>query len=145
MKAILASRRIGGGLYERYDRGVSTKLRRGLVGNAVAVCLLLAGCGHSVTVRGGGTLRVALTEYRLVPSSIHLHAGALTIEATNVGRLTHNLVVSRRGTTVAAIRPLSPGQSAQVTVTLPPGTYLVGSTLLSDEALGLYGHIDVSG
>jgi hypothetical protein len=123
---------------------VSTKLRRALVAPVMTGCLALAGCGHSVSVGAGGTVRVALDEYRLTPSSVHLHRGSLTIEATNVGRLTHNLVVSRGGSTVASIRPLSPGQSGDVTVTLAPGTYLVGSTLLSDEALGLYGHIDVT-
>jgi hypothetical protein len=124
---------------------VSTKLRRALVAPAVMGCLVLTGCGHSVSAGTGGTLQVALNEYRLTPSSIHAHTGSLTIVATNVGRLTHNLVVSRQGTTVGTIRPLSPGQSGQVTVTLAAGTYLVGSTLLSDEALGLYGHIDVAG
>jgi hypothetical protein len=121
---------------------VPTKLRSGLV----ALCTVAAGagCGHAVQVARGGTVRLALNEYRLTPANIHLRAGELTLVATNVGRLTHNLVISRRGATVAAVHPLSPGQSGQVTVTLAPGSDLVGSTLLSDEALGLYGHLTVT-
>src|SRR5579875_343935 len=89
-RAILTSRRIGRGLYERYDHGVSTKLRRALVAPAMMGCLMLVGCGHSVSAGTGGTVQVALGEYRLTPSSIRAHAGPLTIVATNVGRLTHN-------------------------------------------------------
>ena len=64
--------------------------------------------------------------------------------ATNVGRLTHNLVISRAGVTQATMKPIGPGQSGRLTVSVTPGTYLLGSTLLSDEALGLYGHVTVT-
>ena len=119
--------------------------RSSAVGLAVLAATLGGGCGHEASVAPGGTIRVALNEYRLVPATIRLRPGALTIVATNVGRLTHNLVVSRGSTTVGSIRPLGPGQSGQLTLRLSSGTYLVGSTLLSDEALGLYGHLVVAG
>ena len=106
--------------------------------------LAAGGCAHPVTAAPGGASRVSLTEYRLKPASIRTRAGVLTLIATNVGRLAHNLVVSRDGVTQAAMKPIGPGQSGQLTVRLAPGTYLVGSTLLSDEALGLYGHVSVS-
>lgn len=106
--------------------------------------LAAGGCAHPVSAPPGGTIRVSLGEYRLNPASIRARAGVLTLVATNAGRLTHNLVVSRGGVTQAAMAPIGPGQSGQLTVNLGPGTYLLGSTLLSDEALGLYGHVTVS-
>ncbi|HSO97661.1 MAG TPA: hypothetical protein VLP43_01825 [Solirubrobacteraceae bacterium] len=111
---------------------------------ALLLELVAGGCAHPVTAAPGGSIRVSLAEYRLNPASIRTRAGVLTLIATNVGRLTHNLVVSRGGVTQATMKPIGPGQSGQVTVRLAPGTYLVGSTLLSDEALGLYGHVTVS-
>ena len=122
---------------------MSTQWRSGLAALSALAVGLGAGCGHALSVPAGSTVQVALGEYRLTPANLHLHPGALTIVATNVGRLTHNLVVSRGGRTVGSIRPLSPGQRGRVTLTLAPGSYLVGSTLLSDEALGLYGHLTV--
>jgi hypothetical protein len=121
---------------------VSAKPRTVL--GALALALAAGGCAHPVRTPAGGTVQVSLAENRLNPASIRTRAGVLTLIATNVGRLTHNLVVSRNGVTQAAMKPIGPGQSGQLTVRLAPGTYLVGSTLLSDEALGLYGHVTVS-
>ncbi len=126
---------------------MSARLSRGLAAGlaVLAAAAMGAGCGHEVSAGPGGTVRLALDEYRLAPATIDLRPGRLTIVATNVGRLTHNLVVSRGSTTIGAIRSLGPGQSGRVTLRLDAGTYLVGSTLLSDEALGLYGHLVVAG
>jgi plastocyanin len=121
---------------------VSAKLRTVLA--ALLLGLAVGGCAHPVSAGVGGTVRVALNEYRLNPASIRARAGSLTVVATNLGRLAHNLVVSRGGVTQATMKPIGPGQSGQLTVTLVPGTYLIGSTLLSDEALGLYGHVTVT-
>ncbi len=104
----------------------------------------LAGCAHVVQIGRRGVLRVALSEYRLGPDQASARTGALTIVARNFGRLTHNLVVSSNGQARATIRPMPPGQSGRVTVSLAPGTYQLASTILSDQALGVYGTLTIT-
>ena len=82
---------------------------------------------------------MALTEYRLNPQSIDASGGVMTIVVHNYGRLTHDLVVSRTDRTIAATKPIAPGQTAELDLDLAPGTYLMASTILSDQALGAYG------
>ncbi len=101
------------------------------------------GCGHTEHVGSDRTLRVALTEFRMNPQSATVSAGQLTIIVHNFGRLTHNLALSHGGQSAAATKPIAPGESAQLTVTLVPGTYVMASTILDDEALGQYGTLRV--
>jgi hypothetical protein len=108
------------------------------------VGLSLAGCSHTQAVGSDRTLQVALTEYRLNPQSVRVSAGPLTVLVHNYGRLTHNLVVSLNGQAAGATRPLWPGQDAAITVMLAPGTYVMASTILSDQALGEYGTLKVT-
>ena len=98
-----------------------------------------AGCGATSTVAGGGTLQIALKEYRVTPQDVHAHTGLLTILVHNYGRLTHNLVISRDGSTVVATKPIMPGQTEELDAALTPGHYLMASSILSDQALGAYG------
>jgi len=118
--------------------------RRAPLAVLAASLVLLCGCGQTLRVGSDHTLNVALTEYRVAPQRIHAPAGLLTIVVHNYGRLAHNLVISRGGQTEAATQPISPGETAELAVTLGPGTYLVASTILSDQALGAYGTLTVS-
>jgi iron uptake system EfeUOB component EfeO/EfeM len=111
---------------------------------SVALASAIAACGHTVTVGVGRTLRVALSEYRVVPQSVQAKSGQLTLVVENDGRLTHNLALSRNGTIIAQTPPIAPGATSQLTATLTPGTYLMTSTLFSDQALGVYGTLAVS-
>jgi hypothetical protein len=108
------------------------------------LAVALGGCAHSQVVGADRTLRVGLTEYRVTPGDVRVSAGLLTIFVHNYGRLTHNLVVSLNGQSAGATRPLWPGQDAVIAVTLTPGTYVMASTILSDEALGEYGTLKVT-
>lgn len=110
---------------------------------AAASLALLCGCGHTSVVGGDRTLQIALTEYRVLPQSIRAGAGPMTIFVHNYGRLTHNLVISRGGQAQVSTRPIWPGQTAEITVTLTPGKYLMASTILSDQALGTFGTLTV--
>jgi len=116
--------------------------------NLAAVIVSLAalgGCAHTQVLHGTRTLYVGLTEYRLLPQSVRVTAGPLTVFAHNYGRLTHDLVISRGGQPAAATtRALWPGQTAEITLTVTPGTYLMASTILSDQTLGEYGTLRVS-
>jgi plastocyanin len=115
-------------------------------GTLVAVLLSVgaAGCEHVKHVGRNRTLRVALTEYRLNPQSVRVAAGTLTIAVKNSGRMTHNLVVSRGGRSIASTRALAPGQSTRLKVLVTRGTYVMTSTVLSDQALGEYGTLSVT-
>ncbi len=70
---------------------------------------------------------------------MQISQGPLTILVHNYGRLTHNLVISRGGQAQAITRPIWPGPTAELTLTLTPGSYLMASTILSDQTLGQYG------
>ena len=111
---------------------------------AAVLLSLAAGCGQTETIRHARTLFVALTEYRLAPQSVQVSRGPLTIFVHNYGRVTHNLVISRDGQPQASTRPIWPGQTAELTLTLTPGSYLMASTILSDQTLGQYGTLRVS-
>ena len=119
-----------------------TKLPFAIV--SLALAWVAAGCSHTRAVGADRTLRVALTEYRLNPQSAHVGAGVITILVHNYGRLTHNLVVSENGQTIGSTKPVAPGQSAEIDLNLAPGSYLMTSTILSDQALGEYGTLTVS-
>jgi plastocyanin len=109
----------------------------------LALALVGAGCDHT-TVARDGQVQMSITEYRLVPQSIRTPAGALTIYVHNYGRLAHNLVVMRGTATWGSTEPIRPGQSAELTVGLHPGKYLMSSTILSDRDLGIYGTLTVT-
>ncbi|HEX3834629.1 MAG TPA: hypothetical protein VHW04_21785 [Solirubrobacteraceae bacterium] len=110
---------------------------------AALPALALAGCGHVARVGPGATLQVALNEYRVTPQDVRAGSGPLTIVVHNDGRLTHDLVITQDGRQTAATEPLAPGQTTDLVTTLAPGRYLMASTILSDQALGAYGTLNV--
>jgi len=121
-----------------------TGLRRPLLAAVTASLAAASGCGHTQRLPGSRTLYVGLTEYRLLPESALLTAGPLTVFAHNYGWLAHNLVISRSGQPAAATRAILPGQTTELTLTVTPGTYLMASTILSDQTLGEYGTLRVT-
>jgi hypothetical protein len=102
---------------------------------AALPALALTGCGHVARVASGAALRIAL--------NVRAAPGALTIVVRNNGRLAHDLVITENGTPVAMTPPLAPGQATNLVTTLGPGRYLMSSTILSDQALGVYGTLDI--
>jgi Cupredoxin-like domain len=106
---------------------------------SLAIVLAVSGCSHTRASGANRTVQMALTEYRLNPGSVRAGEGVLAIVVHNYGRLTHNLVVSSDGQSVAGTKPIPPGQTAELDLDLAPGTYQLASTILSDEALGAYG------
>lgn len=115
---------------------------------AGAVLLLsviaLTGCGRSTRVDASRTLELGVTEFRLTPQHVSVPAGELFIHVHNYGRLTHNLVVATGGHPLAVAHPIAPGESTWIGVVLAPGSYLMTSNMLSDQALGTYGTITVT-
>jgi hypothetical protein len=111
---------------------------------AAVAGILLAGCGHTATVGGARTLRVALGEYRVTPQKVQTSAGELTIIVHNVGKLTHNLVVKHGTEQVDQTPPIWPGTVRVLSVYLTPGQYTLGSGLFSDQDLGVSGTLSVT-
>jgi hypothetical protein len=111
---------------------------------ALVLAAGLAGCGHTVAVGPQRLLRVVLTEYRMNPGRVRVSAGPLTIVVRNLGRMNHNFAVLHNEQIQAETKPLSTGQRTELIIYLTPGTYVMGSTLFSDRALGLYGTLVVS-
>ena len=112
---------------------------------ALLATLLLAGCGAGRTVHVTGH-RVALTlgEYRILPQTVSVPAGPLTITACNRGILTHNVALQRgtldsdERTTLTDIPTLLPGKCGSVvTQPLASGRYLLASTVGNQAVLGM--------
>jgi hypothetical protein len=106
---------------------------------------LATGCGRTTQVGSDRTLQVALTEYHVAPQSVRAPSGTLTILVHNYGRMSHDLVISSGGRPAASTQPIAPGVTADLVATLAPGKYLMSSTILSDQALGAYGTLIVTG
>ena len=117
---------------------------RALAAVLIACASLLGACSPTRVVGAGRTFQLALIEYRIVPDKVRAPAGPLTIEVHNYGRLTHNLQISQNGLANATTKPIAPGGTVQLDVTLAPGEYSLSSTILSDQALGAYGTLVIT-
>jgi hypothetical protein len=110
----------------------------------VTICLIgLGGCSHSQRAGADRVVHIALSEYRLNPKNVSVSAGLVTIYVRNYGRLTHDLVISLNGQPEISSKPIAPGQTAVLDAALIPGRYQLASSILSDQALGAYGTLDV--
>ena len=110
---------------------------------ALLIGAVLGGCGAAHHVAGGGTLHVSVNEWRVTPGHIDAGPGGLEIVVHNSGRLAHNLVISHDGVRVAATLPIMPGQDADVFASIGKGSYLMYSSMLDDQATGVYGTLHV--
>ncbi len=113
---------------------------------ALLAALPLAGCGagQATTRVSNHTLRLTLSEYRIVPQTASVPAGPLELVARNTGILPHNVALQRGSldsnerSTLAEIRTLLPGRSGStLTHPLAPGRYLLVSTVGNQAALGM--------
>jgi hypothetical protein len=122
---------------------VSTKRRSLSLLAAALVAFGAAACGTTTTVGSARGLQIALNEYRVSPQDVRAPTGLLTIFVHNYGRLTHDLVITLNGRAEAATKPIAPGQTEELVAALAPGHYLMASSILSDQALGAYGTLNV--
>jgi hypothetical protein len=105
---------------------------------------LVAACGATHRVRSGGTLDVAVNEWRVTPDDVDARTGPLEIVVHNSGRLAHDLVISHDGVRVAATEPIMPGRSSELFVaSIGKGSYLMYSSMVDDQATGVYGTLHV--
>jgi Cupredoxin-like domain len=118
--------------------------RAPILAAVVVAIAVLSGCGSTRTIGTNRTLALAVSEYRLTPASARISEGVVTLVVHNYGILTHNLQVSSGSQVTAATKPIWPGQTAVLALNLAPGKYQMTSSLLSDQALGVYGTLTVT-
>ncbi|MDQ6807300.1 MAG: cupredoxin domain-containing protein [Actinomycetota bacterium] len=109
----------------------------------LALAWALAGCAHTIRVGSSRNLNLALSEYRVTPDTVRAYSGTLTITVHNVGARTHDLAITQGSNDVALTPDLMPGQTTLMTVNLAPGKYMLRSKITGDQALGLWGTLDV--
>jgi uncharacterized cupredoxin-like copper-binding protein len=119
----------------------------------VLAALVAAGCGQvEYTHAANRHVAVRLDEYRVLPEHIQVTAGEITIDARNVGRLTHNLVVVQFKRPLGdeeekqygkPTKTLFPGQSATTTLKLKPGKYRLICSIANHDNLGQYAELKV--
>jgi hypothetical protein len=110
---------------------------------ALLVGGLLSGCGAAHHTSHGGSLNVSVNEWRVTPETADAGPGPLLIVVHNSGRLAHNLVLSRDGIRVSFTPPIMPGHNAELATTLQKGSYQMLSSMVDDEATGVYGTLRV--
>jgi hypothetical protein len=118
---------------------------RALAAAVAAVLPACAGCGEPepLAVRGG-TLRLTLSEYRVAPQVVRVQAGRVELVVRNAGTTVHRLQIRTHDRTraLAISPPLRPGETARLTVELPPGTYVDTCPLERHDTLGEHGTIE---
>jgi uncharacterized cupredoxin-like copper-binding protein len=119
-----------------------------LLVRAIATALAavaLGGCGGPEPPAQARDGRVAITldDFLIRPQNVRAPAGELTFEATNRGRLGHNLRVRGSDGEPVAIATLLPGRRGTETVTLPAGDYKMLCTVANHEQLGMTGRLVV--
>jgi plastocyanin len=120
------------------------------------LAFVATGCGSDDAVNvTGGTLRLDVDEYRILPAKVTVPAGRMRILIHNVGKLTHNVHVedpSRLddqgnpfdlGGTPTAHPGTGPMTREAAILTLAPGTYRLVCTIANHEVLGQYATLEV--
>ena len=105
-----------------------------------------AGVGSSASGPSVGTkVTVTEKEYSLQLSRTDLTAGTYTFVATNAGTVAHALAISGPGVSTKQIDSISPGSTANLTVTLQAGSYELWCPIDGHKALGMDTHVQVAG
>jgi plastocyanin len=119
--------------------------RRPLLLALLALALAgLAGCGGgepAARVRHG-RVAVELKDFRYVPQVIRAAPGRVRFDLVNHGRLAHTFRLER-GSLVAKVSSLLPGDRASKTARVRPGEYRFFCALSNHEELGMYGTLIV--
>jgi len=104
-----------------------------------------AGSNSAATQVSGTQVTVTLTEFRIVLSQSSFAPGSYTFVAKNSGSTTHGLEINGPGVADQHTADISPGSSADLTVTLSAGGYEVFCPVDGHKDLGMDLHITVGG
>jgi plastocyanin len=106
--------------------------------------------GGSPSSASGGTspgsatvVTVGETEFKLSLSTGSFSPGRYVFKGVNNGRIAHSLEITGPGVDHAVTRPLQPGQSADLDVTLRAGSYDLFCPIDSHKSLGMNAEITV--
>src|SRR5689334_10731421 len=117
---------------------------RALAMGLAAVLVGSSGCGEPAPVAVDATpLRLTVSEYRIEPQAVRVPAGRVELVVRNAGTMVHRLEIrtADRARRLAATPPLRPGETARLTVKLPPGRYLDTCAIERHDTLGEHGTI----
>jgi len=89
------------------------------------------------TVGQDGTLTAKEAEFSIDLGTKTLKAGPYLVKVDNTGNATHDLVVAQNGSKIAGTSPIAPGQSASLSVTLKPGSYVFYCSIGNHRSMGM--------
>lgn len=89
-------------------------------------------------------VRVSLDEFTIRLSS-SIPAGETTFVITNRGSVNHSFVIVGENAEGALDSPVAPGKTVELTVDLPPGTYLILCPVANHDSLGMTRELVVTG
>jgi len=92
---------------------------------------------------GRRPVSVVGTEFRFTPSSIRVRAGETTFRLRNEGAAPHALEVEGQGIEEET-RVIQGGQTAELTVDLEPGEYVIYCPVGNHRQMGMEGTLNVS-
>jgi uncharacterized cupredoxin-like copper-binding protein len=87
------------------------------------------------------TVKVTESEFKIALASTQLKAGTITFDVKNDGRIEHDVAIKGMSQKTKLIPA---GASAQLVVTLKPGTYELYCTVAGHEAAGMKLNVTVS-
>jgi uncharacterized cupredoxin-like copper-binding protein len=97
----------------------------------------------SSSASAGTTVTATETDFKIALSQQTFSPGSYTFKATNSGKVPHALTIVGPGVSSMSTSNLSPGQSANLTVTLQSGSYEIYCPVDSHKSLGMDLHITV--
>ena len=136
----------GGGGTEESKQEPDTVQEEATVGESTTADTAPAGSTEEATVAGPpiDTIQVNETEMSLDPSDITLdRPGTYVFRAVNGGKVVHSLRIEGNGIEERQSGEIGPRESADLTITLGPGTYELNCPAGNHEELGLRGRVTV--
>lgn len=108
---------------------------------ALAMLVLLAGCGGGSSGQPSGSFKVSMTEFKFDPATMTVPSGKVVFYLVNGGTVSHDFVIrDSAGNNLQASELVSAGDSFVFTVSnLPAGTYTYFCNQTGHEAAGMKG------
>jgi len=115
-------------------------------GSAPASTAAASSATEASPAGSASTITLALKEYSITPSTLTIKAGTpVTIEARNEGTISHALVISGNGVSLATKDPaFAPGTTETISATLAAGTYTFSCPVDGHAAQGMKGTLTVT-
>ena len=108
---------------------------------ALAMLVLLAGCGGGGSGQPSGSFKVSMTEFKFDPATMTVPSGKVVFYLVNGGTVSHDFVIrDSAGNNLQASELVSAGDTFVFTVSnLPAGTYTYFCNQAGHEAAGMKG------